>query len=120
MRATDGVLPARSGPSKRSPFKHADDAMKSNRFLRLWIFGNLVWLLAVPLFFGLWLSREIDAQYVSGVRTSGNGDSVAIPIVGAALVNGVGLMFLNAAVGLFFLVRRPPNCANGDRTQVGG
>ena len=76
------------------------------RCFRWWALGNLVWLLAVPLLFGIWLSADVDAQYASGVRTSGSGDSVSLPVAAVALINGVVVLVLNAAIALFLLFGR--------------
>ena len=80
--------------------------MTSKRFVPLWILGNLVWLLAVPLLFGLWLSAEVEAHYRVGARTSGDADSLSLPVLGMAVANGALLLGVNVALGLFMIARR--------------
>ena len=80
--------------------------MTMTHCFRWWALGNFVWLLAVPLLFGIWLSADVDAQYGSGVRTNGSSDSVSLPVAAVALTNGVVVLVLNAAIALFLLVGR--------------
>jgi len=80
--------------------------MTVTRYSRWWVLGNLIWLLAVPLLFGIWLSAEVDAQYASGIRTTGSGDSMSLPLAAVALTNGVLLLALDAAISLYLLFRR--------------
>jgi len=76
------------------------------RFWTLWVIANLLWLIGVPLAFGVWLHGEVEAQYASGIRVSTDGDSISIPIGGVAVLNFVLLVAFNVAWAARAFVRR--------------
>lgn len=75
-------------------------------FWPLWLTGNLVWLFGVPALYAAWLWHEVQHEYAIGIRTTTDGDSIAIPVAGFALTN-FGLLFvLNLCWGIYALIRR--------------
>jgi len=80
--------------------------MKINSFRWWWVFGNVVWFIAIPIAFAVWLSTEIDSQYKSGLRTTTDGDSLSIPLAIVAVLNGVLLLVANMTLGIVLVIRR--------------
>jgi hypothetical protein len=76
------------------------------RFWTLWLIGNLAWLIVVPLLVGVWLQHEVRAEYLSGARTSTDGDSISVPVFGIAIVNFLLVAAINGALGVYALLRR--------------
>ena len=77
----------------------------SRRIRLVWLFANIAWLVGIPLLFGIWLHAEVQAEYALGTRVSGNGDAIAIPVAGVALLNGAILLLLNATIAIVLLLR---------------
>jgi hypothetical protein len=80
--------------------------MTRPQFWTLWITANVVWLIGLPLVFGVWLYHEVQAEYASGARVSTDGDSIGIPIGGVALLNLLLLLAMNVALAIYFRIRR--------------
>jgi hypothetical protein len=80
--------------------------MQRRRFWILWAVGNIVWFIVLPWLFGVWLAAEIRTEYETGARVSTDGDSISIPIAGVIMLNFLFLVLLNAAWGIYSLIRR--------------
>ena len=80
--------------------------MRVNSVRWWWVFGNIAWFVFVPVLFGLWLSRGVEAQYEAGLRTATQGDSLSIPIGIAILLNAAFMLLVNAALGAALVVRK--------------
>jgi hypothetical protein len=76
------------------------------RFWILWFLCQLLWLVAVPLLFGVWLHGEVDAQYAAGLRVSTDGDSISLPVGGVAILNFALLAVLNIVWAVWAFCRR--------------
>ena len=76
------------------------------RFWILWAIGNVLWLVGVPLIIGVWLQHEVRAEYLSGARTSTDGDSISVPVFGIAIVNFLLVVTVNGVLGTYAFLRR--------------
>jgi hypothetical protein len=66
--------------------------------LTRWIVGNVVVALGAPILFAFWIRREVEQEYAKGLRISTDGDSIAIPIVGFAILLWATLLTVNVGV----------------------
>jgi hypothetical protein len=69
-----------------------------------WITANVLLWVAATFAFAIWIDRVVQEEYRLGYRTSSDGDTIAIPIVGFALTFGVVLLAANATVLVVRLV----------------
>jgi hypothetical protein len=79
--------------------------MRARRVLK-WTGFNLALWLAVTAVFGWWIRRQVQAEYRAGLRTSAEGDAIAIPIYWFAVALAVILLAANLGLGLVRLLRR--------------
>lgn len=66
--------------------------------LVVWLTVNAAALVGLPVWFAHWISAEVKWEYANGYRTSTDGDSIGIPIMGFTLMLVVALVLLNAIV----------------------
>ena len=79
----------------------------SRRFWVFWTIGSLLWLIGLPIIFGVWIKLEVANEYLSGERIATDGDSIAIPIAGLAVINFAVVLLANVCLALYvFLIRR--------------
>lgn len=84
----------------------------TRRLWIVWACACIAWIVLPPVVFGFWLAAEVDAQYVSGLRTSTDGDSIALPIAGVAALNFVFVVAVNMTICVFLLCRRYLTCGS--------
>jgi hypothetical protein len=67
--------------------------------LALWFITNAAVAIGLPYLFTIWIRREVDYEYATGLRTSTDGDSIVIPIAGFTMLLWFALLVCNA-IGL--------------------
>lgn len=90
------------GNATREDLLKSLNKRSSNR--KYWPFGlfcSAIWILLVPAVFGWWLKGEVDEEFESGLRSPEDGDAIAIPIFGFAVLNFVFVCAVNLTVWIY-------------------
>jgi hypothetical protein len=72
------------------------------RIIVRWLIGNALLYGCLVATFAIWIDHEVREEYRLGLRTTTDGDIIAIPIFGFAMVLGITLLGLNT---LYFAIR---------------
>ena len=83
---------------------------RKNRFAAILV-GAILSVPTVALLSSFFIRRMIEAEYASGARTSTNGDSPMIPVVGVTVAWTVALL---AGAAIWVTVRLVRRAARGD------
>jgi O-antigen/teichoic acid export membrane protein len=74
--------------------------------LFFWLMADISILIGLPILHYLYLARMLDYEYANGIRTSSDGDSILIPVVGLFIFLFVVLLIINLVVAGYYIWTR--------------
>ncbi|MCA1641634.1 MAG: hypothetical protein LC785_06750 [Acidobacteria bacterium] len=74
--------------------------------LLFWIIANVLLQFGVPVIYFVYMRRMVDEEYATGMRTSSDGDSMIIPVMGMFIFVLITLLAVNALGAGVYLLRR--------------
>lgn len=74
-----------------------------NKLLNLWITSAILQIV-VPIVYYFYLDNLVDYEYANGIRTSTDGDTLTIPVVGMFILVFLILVVINVVYGSYLVL----------------